>query len=189
MLISRPYYAVPICSGICQNTKSRTSLIPGDAEMVDFLKAVLGLQPQAWLMLFGMFLILVGVLGTVPISNRVIIIDRAFKVVAITLGIMCLTIGTWIYSRAKFNSLLDASLQGPLTPPAQHILISKLAEYGTLVGHKAIAVSDAGHAGLSGSQATAEYARLKAWAYCTGFAKAEDPCRVVMVDDEKIGKW
>jgi hypothetical protein len=157
--------------------------------VIEFLKAVLELQPEAWLILFGMFLIVVGVLGTVPIPKVKIVIDKAFKVVAIILGIMCLVFGTWIYSSAKFNSLIDASPRGPITPPAQHTLNSEMPSYVTLHDHKAIAVSDNGVLGVSAFDATSEYAKLKAWAYCTGYAKEGDPCRVVMVDGEKIGKW
>jgi hypothetical protein len=161
--------------------------------MSDIVKDIFSLQPEVMLMIFGMCLIALGVLGAVPMLHQAIVIEKTAKTIAVTLGIACLISGTWLYSNTKFNSVLNsvigATPPAVLPPPAVNSINKVMPAYEGLEGHKAMAVSGGGHLGDSAQQATAEYAKLKAWAFCTGFAQGGDPCWVVMVDEKKVGNW
>jgi len=70
----------------------------------DVGKTVLGLPPYAWLMLFGMVLIALGVIGFVPFVRRKTTLENIARITAVMLGLVSVAIGLKMYSRATEQS-------------------------------------------------------------------------------------
>ena len=91
-----------------------------------------------------------------------------------------------------FSQLLAQGSAQPadsLTADAQATVRNLIENYRAASNHKAMVVSDGGHNGHFVGMPTVEIAVEKATTACQTFADSHDPCRLVYVDDQKVGHW
>jgi hypothetical protein len=80
--------------------------------------------------------------------------------------------------------------KGHLTEAAYSTAQRVLPNYSRFSQHKALALSDNGRDGYSEAAPSALIAEENASKFCQYYAGGpDDPCHIVMVDDQKFGIW